>query len=47
VCRAAFPARSAERRIARQHRANPGAISLWGHIPVPHFRRCGRHKLLG
>jgi hypothetical protein len=25
----------------------PGAISLWGYIPVPQFRRCGRDKSLG
>jgi hypothetical protein len=25
----------------------PAAISLSGHIPVPHFRRCGRDKLSG
>jgi hypothetical protein len=24
----------------------PGAISLSGHIPVPHFRRCGRDEPL-
>ena len=38
--------RSAESRRAPPSR-QPAAISLSGHIPVPHFRRCGRDKLLG
>jgi hypothetical protein len=44
---AAFPARSVERRRARQQRANPQQYLCRAIFQYPVFRRCGRDKSLG
>jgi hypothetical protein len=39
--------RGRQRAAGPQTSRRPAAVSLSGYIPVPHFQRCGRDKLLG